>query len=73
MIIEFIFFLISDKHELFGWGNSEYNQLDLSDGVQQINTPIHLAMAKQYGKIVDIANGGSACMILNGILLLSNI
>lgn len=59
--------LFSDKNEVFGWGNSEYNQLDLSEGVQQINTPIHMKMIQKYGKIIDIASGGSACMVLNGI------
>lgn len=59
---------IKDKNEVFGWGNSEYNQLDLSNGVQQINTPIHLKLIKNenYGKIIDIASSGSACIILNG-------
>lgn len=59
---------ISDKNEVFGWGNSEYNQLDLSDGIQQINTPIHLQNTKKCGNIIDIASSGSACMVLNGTL-----
>lgn len=67
------FLCISDKNQVFGWGNSEYNQLDLSGGIQQINTPIHLKMTEECGKIVDVANGGSACMVLNGILVFSNI
>lgn len=57
---------ISDKNEVFGWGNSEYNQLDLNNGTQQINTPIHLKKVQKCGKIIDIASGGSACMVLNG-------
>lgn len=59
---------ISDKNEVFGWGNSEYNQLDLSNGIQQINTPIHLNVTKKCGKIIDIATGGSGCIVLNGNL-----
>lgn len=61
---------LNDKGEVFGWGNSEYGQfnevagLDVDD--QQIHTPRHLFGAEKYGRIVDIAAGGSFCMILNG-------
>lgn len=44
--------------ELFGWGNSEYNQFELDNGNQQVNTPIHLKTAKYCGKITDIGAGG---------------
>lgn len=60
-------FVFVDKNEVFGWGNSEYNQLDLHGGIQQTNTPIHLQNTKKCGKVIDIASGGSACMVLNGI------
>lgn len=59
-------FVFADKNEVFGWGNSEYNQLNLNGGIQQINTPIHLPNTKKCGKVIDIASGGSACMVLNG-------
>lgn len=62
-----ILFVFVDKNEVFGWGNSEYNQLDLHGGIQQTNTPIHLQNTKKCGKVIDIASGGSACMVLNGI------
>lgn len=65
--------MITDKNEVFGWGNSEYNQLDLSNGIQQINTPIHLQNTRKCGKVIDIASGGSACMVLNGISIYLNI
>lgn len=55
---------------MFGWGNSEYNQLGLSNGIQQINTPVKLNINKRCGKIIDIATAGSACMVLNGIKLI---
>ena len=71
-ILKIISNSISDKNEVFGWGNSEYNQLDLNNGIQQINTPIHLKMLQKCGKITDIATGGSGCMVLNGILLCAN-
>ncbi|XP_031618960.1 RCC1-like G exchanging factor-like protein [Contarinia nasturtii] len=58
-------FALNDKNEVFGWGNSEYNQLGLSNGIQQVNTPINLKLLKKCGKIIDIATAGSACMVLN--------
>lgn len=56
-----------DKFEVFGWGNSEYNQLHLNGSEQQMNSPIHLNMFENCGKIVDVASGGSVCMALNGM------
>lgn len=64
----FIKIEFSDKKEVFGWGNSEYNQLNLGE-IQQINSPIHLKMVEKCGKIIDIATGGSVCMVLNGTFL----
>lgn len=62
---------LSDKGDVFGWGNSEYGQfnelagLDVDD--QQIHTARHLfGGAEKYGRIVDVAAGGSFCMVLNG-------
>lgn len=61
---------LNDKGDVFGWGNSEYGQfnelagLDVDD--QQVHTPRHLFSAEKYGRIVDIAAGGSFCMALNG-------
>lgn len=61
---------LNDKGEVFGWGNSEYGQfnelagLDVDD--QQIHTPRHLLSAERFGRIIDIAAGGSFCLILNG-------
>lgn len=57
---------LNDKGEIFGWGNSEYGQLDDSeDEESQINSPRHLKLAKGIGKFKDIAAGGSFCMVLN--------
>lgn len=59
--------LIPDKGEVFGWGNTEYGQLATdSDDNPQITLPRHLSFLKECGKIVDIAAGGSFCMVLNG-------
>lgn len=55
---------LNDKGEIFGWGNSEYGQISQAEGVQQISLPVHLKF-DGVGKIVDIASGGSFCMILN--------
>lgn len=57
---------LNDKGEVFGWGNTEYGQLDNSDNpASQINLSRQLEVTKGCGKIIDIASGGSFCMILN--------
>lgn len=56
---------INDKGEVFGWGNSEYNQILLESDEQQINSPLHLKYLSKLGKIVDVASGGSFSMALN--------
>lgn len=57
---------VSDKGEVFGWGNSEYGQLETFGDTQQICKPQFINKTKGLGKIVDIAAGGSFCLILNG-------
>ena len=57
--------LFSDKGEVFGWGNSEYGQFRMVTEEQQINHPVKLDL-KGIGKIIDIASGGTICMVLNG-------
>ncbi|KAG5673979.1 hypothetical protein PVAND_003975 [Polypedilum vanderplanki] len=56
---------LNDKGEVFGFGNSEYNQILLNSDEQQINVPIHLEYLTKMGKIVDIAAGGCFSMVLN--------
>ncbi|XP_075153222.1 RCC1-like G exchanging factor-like protein [Haematobia irritans] len=57
---------LNDKGDVFGWGNSEYGQLDDSENAEsQINSPRHLQLTKGIGKFKDIASGGSFCMVLN--------
>lgn len=57
---------LNDKGEVFGWGNSEYGQLDdAEDAPTQVNTPQALTLTKGIGAIKDIASGGSFCMVLN--------
>lgn len=55
---------INDKGEVFGWGNSEYSQL-LQEEVQQIHTPRYLEKCQGFGKIIDVAAGGSSCIAAN--------
>jgi hypothetical protein len=61
---------ISDKGEVFGWGNSEYGQFRSVTEDQQINRPVNLHL-KGIGKIIDVASGGTICMVLNGNLISS--
>lgn len=56
---------LNDKGKVFGWGNSEYNQILLNSDEQQINVPIHLKYLDKLGKIIDVASGGSFSMVLN--------
>ena len=58
-------FYFADKGEVFGWGNSEYSQLYMATDEQQVNSPVKLNLG-EIGKVIDIASGGSMCMVLNG-------
>lgn len=57
---------LNDKGQVFGWGNSEYGQLKCEGDNQQINIPQYVESTRSFGKIIDIAAGGSYCLILNG-------
>lgn len=57
--------IITDKGKVFGWGNSEYAQLFVEDGNQQVNIATEIDKLKHLGHIVDIACGGCFCMVLN--------
>lgn len=58
----------SDKGQLFGWGNSEYNQLAMVTNENQINIPRHLPV-NGCGHIIKAVAGGSICAVLNGMFL----
>ena len=58
--------VFADNGEVFGWGNSEYSQLHMATDEQQVNSPVKLNLG-EVGKVVDIASGGSMCMVLNGM------
>lgn len=55
---------INDKGQVFGWGNTEYGQLFCND-IQQLSVPRHLKKCEKLGKAVDVASGGSACLLVN--------
>lgn len=57
---------LNEHGDVFGWGNSEYGQLDDSpDADMQLCTPKALKLTKGIGKVKDVAAGGSFCMALN--------
>ena len=57
----------AEDGDVFGWGNSEYNQFDcVAPGSAQIATPLHLPVREIVGKTKRVASGGSACALVNG-------
>ncbi|XP_046618884.1 RCC1-like G exchanging factor-like protein isoform X1 [Neodiprion virginianus] len=56
---------LSDKGTVFGWGNSEYGQLPSLVDNHQINIATEIQECRSLGHVVDIAAGGSFCMVLN--------
>ncbi|XP_078673987.1 RCC1-like G exchanging factor-like protein [Branchiostoma floridae x Branchiostoma belcheri] len=55
---------VSEKGDLFGWGNSEYNQLASVIDTTQVNIP-RLLPFDYIGKAVQVAVGGTICAVLN--------
>ena len=55
---------LNNRGEVFGWGNSEYGQFQTVTTEQQLSHPTRLSL--DVGKIIDIASGGSICMVMNG-------
>ncbi|XP_067008826.2 RCC1-like G exchanging factor-like protein [Anabrus simplex] len=56
---------LSDEGDVFGWGNTEYGQLGCDEDVQQQNTARFVESCRPLGKIVDVAAGGSFCLVVN--------
>ncbi|XP_036355727.1 RCC1-like G exchanging factor-like protein, partial [Octopus sinensis] len=54
---------LSRDGEIFGWGNSEYDQLRIPSMEPQINVSRHIPL--KIGKVVDIACNCTACIALN--------
>ena len=65
------YIVFAENGEVFGWGNSEYSQLYMATAEQQVNSPVKLNLG-EVGKVIDIASGGSMCMVLNGMDHTSN-
>ncbi len=61
-----LYLYISDKGDIFGWGNSEYNQLaSVAEDSTQVNVAKHLPF-KDIGHVTKVAAAGSMCALLNG-------
>ena len=58
---------LTEKGELFGWGNSEYAQFRAVTEEMQLNVPRRLKYESLKGKkVVDVACGGTTCAVLDG-------
>lgn len=55
---------LNDKGDVFGWGNSEYSQLNSVTDEMQIHTSRKLRFPG-LKKIVDIASAGTMCLLLD--------
>ncbi|ENN74303.1 hypothetical protein YQE_09274, partial [Dendroctonus ponderosae] len=53
---------LNDKGETFGWGNTEYSQIPLPSGDQQLSIPTSIDMVNKLGPIKSIASSGSFCL-----------
>ena len=57
--------LITEAGQLFGWGNSEYDQLSIAVAdAMQVNIPRHLPF-ENVGHVSKAAAAGSMCAIVN--------
>ncbi|XP_038052104.1 RCC1-like G exchanging factor-like protein [Patiria miniata] len=55
---------VSEKGDIFGWGNSEYNQLNSVTEEMQVYEPRRLPFSG-VGKVVGAAAGGTICQLVN--------
>lgn len=63
---------ISGEGDVFGWGNSEYHQLNSVTDDMQIHTSRKLSF-KGLKKIIDIASAGTMCLLLDGVYTLHEV
>ena len=62
-----------EKGDIFGWGNSEYDQLAIAKPqATQVCHPTWLNF-KDIGKIIKSASAGSMCILLNGMYCCLNV
>lgn len=55
---------VSNKHEVFGWGNTEYGQITCPSGDQQLANPTWVDTVNRLGEIKSVATAGSFCLVL---------
>ena len=60
---------VSNKGEVFGWGNSEYGQFDMITQEPQIASPTHLPVNDVCGQVKAVAAAGTKCAVVNGKML----
>lgn len=60
---------LDDEGNVFGWGNTEYGQFRIlaNAETEQFNEPRKLILKNIPGKIIDIAAGGTMCILLNDL------
>lgn len=64
---DFYILFVEDRGELFGWGNSEYDQLSVVTGDNiQLSVPRRLPFESIIGKAKRSAAAGSMCAVING-------
>lgn len=71
MFLKSILFL--DKGQVFGWGNSEYNQLTRDENEKQLKVSRYLKLEDKIGKATSVAAAGAMCSVVNGIIFLDNL
>ena len=60
------YFSLSERGDVFGWGNCEYYQLGEVTDENQVNRPHHLPFTDLGGKVTQVKAAGSMCALLNG-------
>lgn len=55
---------LSDKGDVFGWGNSEYHQLNSVTDEMQVHTARKLNFPG-ISRVLDVASAGTMCLLIN--------
>jgi alpha-tubulin suppressor-like RCC1 family protein len=58
---------LSEQGEIYGWGNNEYKQLEMSGTIEpQVGVPRHIKLPS-YVKtpVLDVAASGTSCLIID--------
>lgn len=54
---------LSERGDLFGWGNSEYGQLSMITDETQVSVPRNIPL---HHCVIQVAAAGSKCAVLTG-------